>query len=118
MEDFVTYEQAVKLKELGFNWFVHAFYNKEEKLFRSNNPDQWNAPVWNEFSAPTLANTQKWLREVKNIIVSVGFDGHFYWYLSESDGEVIDGDIESKSYTTYESALIEGVNQALKLLKS
>lgn len=36
-EDYVSYEQAVKLKELGFDWKCNAYYWTEDKAFECTN---------------------------------------------------------------------------------
>lgn len=118
-EDFVTYRQAKTLKELGFDWKTHAFYNKEGDLYSSDNPDYWNDEIWNEFSAPTLEQTQKWLRETKELVVIVLFspkDKGYYWRLFYEQ-TIITGGWVIEYCNTYEKALLEGINDALKILK-
>lgn len=142
-EDFVTYYQAVKLKELGFDWKVRACYRR--KLILDDNPHytepkfihndtmgkRWTTNYNDNrcgggsgkyyYSAPTLAQAQKWLREEKKLIICIGHGSSipamYYWYINKSDGTIIDGDIESKDYDTYEQALSAGIDKALELLK-
>lgn len=75
MEDFVTYEQAVKLKELGFKYPCNHYYSLEGGLlYEETENDQTNYTHCNTkylISAPTLAQVQKWLREIKDISVTV-----------------------------------------------
>lgn len=121
MEDYVTYEQSVKLKKLGFDWKTHAFYNKEGSLYSNNNPDYWNNEIWNEFSAPTLVGAQKWLREVKKIYVFSHIIGNpprdkckYYYHIQTNDGITVDSSIFTELYSTYEEALSKGIDKTLE----
>lgn len=68
-----------------------------------------------------LYEAQKWLREEKKIEVNASFD-------KEDDGWIVfiqrldypdlcGTDILSTVYNTYESALVEGIREAVKILK-
>ncbi len=93
INDFVTYNQAVKLKKIGFDWKCDHYYQRE------NNPTVIDAisddsfkdisNFWKNFnsedetfnrhnqllnpycSAPTLSQAAKWLREVKSFDIVV-----------------------------------------------
>lgn len=130
MENYVTFEQAVKLKEFGFDWRCNHYYqdnnqslhpnfyrdfNKHDKLYT----DDEELKKVTLSSAPTLSQAQKWLREVKNIVVLVTCNldyekGHeWYWFVDK------DFDIEDPEhkYSTYEQALSAGIDKTLELLK-
>lgn len=124
-EDFVTYEQAQKLKELGFDWECNHWYHflEPDKLIECQtycNHNKFERPC----SAPTLAQVQKWLREVKNIIIQVfcfkpGVFESLSWafaVVDNDDKELIE-DKHMKCFDTYEQALLMGVNKALELIK-
>ena len=84
-EECVTYEQAIALKQLGFNLEVNHYYDDEKDLVESladyNNEDSFNSQetAYDDFnhgycdeiscSAPTLSQAQKWLRDCKDVIV-------------------------------------------------
>lgn len=126
-EDLVTYEQAVKLKELGFDWKCNHFYNQSEgqelemveyvpwdfvdfNYHDFNDPtifgDTYNGKVT---SAPTLAQVQKWLREVKQIDLFVTKElSKYYWYRGE--------EFQIGNCDTYEEALSKGIDTTLKTL--
>lgn len=117
MEDSVSYEQAKRLKELGFDWKTHAWYNTHGELWTK-------CPQ--AYPAPTLAQVQKWLREVKEIFVyahiSVGprVKGKHYWIITSKDGEVLDSIPFVKLFQlfdSYEQALSAGIDKALEILK-
>ena len=101
-EDFVTYEQAIKLKELGFNWYNRytQMYYATQCYCEGNNPfffdtigpgDLISSPKMKEDEndgwiededycvlAHTLSQVQKWLREVKGIHVWVESEPNEY----------------------------------------
>lgn len=74
MEDFVTYEQAISLKKLGFDLKVNHYYDDEGYIIEnlvdySEEVPHGEYTSYDNFnyedvcSAPTLAQAQKWLRE-------------------------------------------------------
>lgn len=120
-EDYVTFEQAQKLKQLGFDWECNHYYHLYDEqdtlstLSKFENSNKFDK----NWSAPTLAQAQKWLREVKGIIIIphvihvediLKYD--FYIY-----GELLDIECDFEGFNTYEFALSEGINKALNFLK-
>lgn len=118
MEDYVTYEQAVKLKELGFDgfddkwdcdyWYYCSYDNPNEPIFeRREITDSYD--VEKSWYAPTLALAQKWLREVKQVYLFVTMeDSHYYWYIGK--------EFQIGSCESYEQSLSAGINRAIDLL--
>jgi hypothetical protein len=89
MEDFVSYELAVKLKEKGFpqipDYFKHSSYYEWDGL-RKIHP-LYNVNIWfdntnkkNLYFAPTISQALKWLREEKKIhlVVDIEPKGYFF----------------------------------------
>ena len=68
-EDFVSFEEAKKLKEKGFDWKTFGFYTEYVKLIQF--PLTYTSKNWNKqcdcYSAPTISQVLKWLREEKKI---------------------------------------------------
>lgn len=124
-EDYVTYEQAIKLKELEFDWKCNHYYHLYDELpILSYSPKFEN---FNKFdktrSAPTLAQAQKWLREKEiEVCACADFEGSqpngkwmvFYRKLSSP---VYATDFSTESKDTYEQALSAGIDKALAFLK-
>lgn len=89
MEDFVTFELAVKLKEKGFpqspDWFNYSSYYDWDGLRKIHSLS--NASVWfdpnisrdNIYFAPTISQVLKWLREKKKYHIE--FVGNACGYL-------------------------------------
>lgn len=133
MEDqLVKFETAIFAKEKGFNIPTLYFYldgslryNHSIKLRNSN-----TLPGTIDVSAPTQSLLQKWLRDVHNIdiqitLVKAGYNEYkveiykrpentneyTYFFIKEEDCVYI------KYFHTYEEALEEGLQEALKLIK-
>ena len=134
MEDFVTFEQAVMLKKLGFDWDCGYYYNECNQKFMPNTNDSYGQlntndlldninRIWNCISAPTLSQTRKWLGEVKDINIVSNFKFHkgkvkYSWYIVTDNGQRgICDDPEKSIFDTYEEALLNGIDKALELLK-
>lgn len=123
-EDFVTYEQSVKLKELGFGWECSAYYYMDSKEFRGNiSPDNHNYRSEIVASAPTHSQAQKWLREVKNIIIIVEpmyakNRFAFNYAIFTFKDKPITLEQSYKACINYEQALSAGIDKALEILKT
>ena len=131
-EDFVTYEQALALKKLGFDYKCNHFYHlydDEEVISVSKVYENFNIydRMW---SAPTLAQTQKWLREKKSLYTFA--DGGVFdkgdrpiYYpvildVANEHNEISTNDnIENNwnKYYTPEKALSAAITECLKLLE-
>ena len=133
-EEYVSYECAVKLKELGFDWECdHSYLHKA--IDKSGNPYLYHVEMrnWNNFnsevecfSAPRLDQAQKWLRE-EGIFLMI--DPRFFqgdalkdvkWCFIIQPLDDIGGQYRSELYgrlfDSYESALSAGIDKALKFL--
>lgn len=126
MEDFVTYEQALRLKELGFDWKCGFHYDSLE-LNHPLNETKYRVIYGKTtfFKAPTLSQAQKWLRE-NGIEVGVfaDFDGElpngkWMWLMRKFNTHLYDTVFpeENINYDTYEQSLSAGIDRALGLLK-
>lgn len=125
-EDFVTFEQAKALKEMGFDWEVVKGYShfpgEKVKTFYAQE-ENVNA-IYSKwcFAAPSLSQAQKWLCEVKGIAPNIiAHDGGFYHcddiYLPNAEYAGYFPSDPTR-YSTYEQALSAGIDKALELLKS
>ena len=135
-EDYVSFEQAQRLKELGFDWDCmkgYAHYpNENVKTF--NAQEENINGKYNEwcYSAPTLAQAAKWLRDVKGIAVCVqSFDsnkdpryGSFWWKeyflpnCEERGPQWVEWWISGNHpiFPKYEEALSDGISKMLELI--
>lgn len=132
-EDFVKYEQAKALKELGFNRECHYRFNIDKQIvpnvvYSNAGVDSDDVAVDVNFrcigdiSAPTLSQAAKWLREVKKLCIcsinKIDNRGRYKYqwlvvFLNEDKSESSD----PKFFDTYEQALSSGIDKALEFLK-
>ena len=121
MEDFVTYDIAVKLKEKGFNVECHAYYEPLKHCLNLSRVLQTNslAENYNCITAPTISQVLKWLREEKCLHIEIQ-----YIFSEETIWEfevVLIGSYErwwneSESLDSYEQAVIAGIEYVIDKL--
>ena len=113
----VTYEQAVRLKELGFDWEVKQYYRDGIKDYTYPEFMGYSNEAINDFSAPTAALALKWMRDVKGIFGSIDFDNHkdirkYYYFYQFEETETSD------FYGHYEAAESALLDELLTLLEN
>ena len=95
-KDYCDYDLVLKLKELGYD------YIRREGLIH-------------------LYDAQKWFREKKNMDVNAFYDNMdaaWRFYILEMDSPDLSGTYAYKdAFMSYEEALLEGIKEAIKLLK-
>lgn len=123
-EEYVTYAQARKLKDLGFDWMcrrVYTFDEEESLVYEANNLWENNARLGNnEYAASTQAAVCRWLREQigSSIIILPAGNAHQYkaevcntWHM-EWDCIPVEGQFES-----YEEATSAAIDYVLEIMK-
>lgn len=120
---YVDFDTAVLLKEVGFDWKVlKCYYANEPTIeisitgFRDHN----SSPM--RHSAPTLHLAAQWLREVKGLHIFANiFVGHIEWnyiinniLIARCENQMVSKD----SYDSHDLALSAGITKALELLKN
>jgi hypothetical protein len=100
-KEFVPYQQALELKELGFDEPCLMYYTDNGELYKSN---------LYGISAPLYQQVFRWFREKYN--------AHIYpQKFTENTWHVSWGDWESPVFETYEEAELECVNFLITTLK-
>ena len=120
-KEFVSYEQALALKELGFDEPCFAWYNDNgnymlgidevrfdtKKTYHFNNTDSVSAPLYQQ--------AFRWFREKHNLIglVEGGYDNgkNIFTY-------VILDDLVDNYYSTYEEAELACLNKLIEIIKN
>lgn len=146
-EDYCSFEQSQRLKELGFDWECSHYYTgnydvrlKESTQFSgehyhvkdfyhnfNDDTKSHGQPCYPNCSAPTLSQAQKWLRDKKNILISIrpndfindsgNVEIHYVADIfGTSKGHLVLLHSEA-GYENYEFALEDSINEALELLK-
>ena len=126
-EEIITLETAKLLKAAGFKEDVRIFYESVDtkgrfELFESYKAQNYNANVYS-FSATTLFIAQKWLRETKNLHISIIRNACGYGYdICKADNGthitdgIFDGPNDGGQWDTYEEALEAGIQKAIELI--
>ena len=128
-EDYVSYPLALALKKAGFDYPCYFYYTRKDEpddhVYSTTSeeaPIDYNRSVYAGCSMPTLAQAQKWLREVKRIEVNASWESiKRYWFFYTNFMDVPDivnlEDISDSVYSTYEQALSAGIAAALELIE-
>lgn len=124
--DYCDYELSLALKVAGFDYPCYFYYTRKDSpddhvwLTTSEEaPIDYNRSVYAGCSMPTLAQAQKWLREVKGVIVFVEYtldkpyDGYSFVVVAHGKAHIY-----CEEWDTYESALSAGIETALELIKN
>ena len=133
-EQFVTYEIALKLKELGFDEYCFAHYCNEDLItktailksstmqyYQQNNINPSNQYKDQKCTAPLWQQVIDWFREVKNIIVEVWYDNTqddgFSWlyeiYIDNNEHQH-DGSYYDSFYEAREQAILKAIELCRK----
>ena len=126
--EFVSYEVALKLKELGFDEPCLCAYDKNEMLYHSHKTDKLftilNSNLSNQCSAPLYQQIFRWFREKHNLYAVIIPTITMYWTFKTMT--VVEGIVEvapynhvdGNDYPTYEEAEHEGIKYLISILKN
>lgn len=110
--EFVTFEIAKNLKEKGFDWETSNMYEKNIIACR-----------YEDYPKPTISQTLKWLREVKELHVEIRMYNNCYlWEIYNTkiyDVHCLYQKSEKYStveHETYEKAALAGISYLLNYL--
>jgi hypothetical protein len=113
--EFIAYEQALELKELGFNEECAAHYLDVDdlelkwKIYRNLSINTNNC-----LQAPTYQQAFRWFRE-NGLICSIMYDSFYDVYDFKIDRKV---HFISVSFTTYEEAELECLKKLIEIVKN
>ena len=136
-KDYCDYDTCVVLKELGFKGYSKYFYTDKEPQKLQQNGQLYftirTATACNYVLAIHLYEAQKWLRKEKDIHIEIyACAGGYIYELckaykpnSFSGGTTIytPNDVDNPKlndagrYDDFETCLLEGIKEAIKLLK-
>lgn len=122
-EELVTLETAKMLREKVFNEPCMIAINIEDSRQYGTNRTNSELPI-KVCSQPTQSVAQKWLRETKNLHISIIRNACGYGYdICKADNGthitdgIFDGPNDGGQWDTYEEALEVGIQEALKLVE-
>ena len=121
--EFVSYEIALKLKELGFKEQCFSFYDIEKKLYASEGYYKIGYNVLNEeVIAPLYQQVFRWFRNKYGIDFSINT---IYSRYNENTSKKYSGVIDNKTvftnvgfYDTYEEAQKECILNLISIIKN
>ena len=118
MEDFVNYEIANKLKNLGFEESTYHYYNIDDiRYCRDDYPSDHNGDPLREFeiSAPTISQVLKWLREEKRLHIAIDIWGRTWGYdiIELTSGNSLHWTAYREDIKSYEDAALDGIEYIL-----
>lgn len=114
-KDFVPYELAVKLKELGFDEECFGAYHNENYLDLESEEYDYSYAV----KAPLFQQAFRWFRE-KGYRYTISFDsfmknGMFYFEIWENGKCLFETDFD---YNTYEEAELACLTKLIEIVES
>lgn len=121
-EDYVSFEVAKLLKEKGFDshYSTHFYKNNKLECYMEDRKKYWLQK--DEYAAPSLYMAQKWLREEKEIHITLDISQSGYCAsLWKTNGTFIKmlmckGPNSDGVWDSCEDALNAGILEALKLI--
>ena len=125
-KEFIEYEQALALKELGFDSkeFISYVFVDTDNIFFESNGFCPNSSIW----APTFSQAFRWFREKYNLRGFIGFRPN----VKQFDCHVYDMSLSGKEYVkqrtmeefnkdpkvgTYEEAELECLKKLIEIVK-
>ena len=130
--EFIPYEQALELKELGYNELCGAFYEKDLGSiyqhyagFDIRNDDVYYNDYKLECTAPTYSQAFRWFREKKIFGAVVPIDDWDYWGITVLEQDCMApfyvsymSDMDYKEYQTYEEAELACLKKLIETVKN
>lgn len=131
MDDYVSFEIAKKLKEKGFPQRTFGNYNMVGSTYYQDGRHYKYGCVCDKedaYTAPTIAQVLKWLRDEKKIFVEIALSPEGYRHIIYTGLYCMDTpcayhfsfdgfyNMEELNYRTYEQAAIEGIKYVLNNL--
>ena len=114
-KEFIPYEQALELKELGFDSkeFISCVFVDTDNIFFESNGFCPNSSIW----APTFSQAFRWFREkfeaYYTIEGSKKYGFAFFIYYENDDKD----ELKSKEYSTYKEAELECLKKLIEIVK-
>jgi predicted AlkP superfamily phosphohydrolase/phosphomutase len=121
-KEFVPYELALRMKQLGFDEPCIAFYEPNNKeVMVVGVPQRYNDPsllYLKDFCAPTYSQAFRWFREKNDLYYTIegskkyGFAFFIYYENDDKD------ELKSKEYFTYEEAELACLEKLIEIVEN
>jgi hypothetical protein len=125
--EFIPYEQALELKELGFDEATICYYDVEDlyKIKPTPMKEEINSFHFNSIStmvsAPTFSQAFRWFRKkpfichVTNDLSDSCYDEIYVYVMTKGYGDLID---RSEEYRTYEEAELACLKKLIEIVNT
>jgi hypothetical protein len=118
-KEFVTYELALKMKQLGFDEPCLGFYNKEDRpnLGYCTNSFQDDTTLEIKCTAPLYQQAFRWFREkykLHSTITSISQES-WQWHITKP-GESL-GKLYDEDFYTYEEAELACLEKLIEIVE-
>ena len=128
-KEFVPYEQALSLKELGFDKITFGVYyisDDKHEVVVSNGPYNYgkNTGIYKKYNVltPTFSQAFRWFREKYNLIPDIQYYGNWNFEIFRIGEFAEPMDDVNVDYTfrggTYEEAELECLKKLIEIIKS
>ena len=137
-KEFISYEQALALNELGFDEPCIGWYNPQVNYKEVTTDKYWAFYLtgeWENFKpAPLKQQVFRWFREKHNFWVEIKVEDNvklgeqtFYWsifgeYKTLNEKSIIrcltDSDVDGKTFKTYEEAESACLDKLIEIVKN
>jgi hypothetical protein len=122
-KEFIPYEQALKLKELGFDEPCFCYWYTQQGSFPSIRTKDIQFNGWKNYPdsntvAPLYQQAFRWFREKHGLMGSVceDVDGNFSLWTNK--GNLLLQGKEYKEYKTYEEAELACLKKLIEIVKN
>jgi hypothetical protein len=122
-KEFIPYEQALALKELGFDESCLNLYHKDTHQLIYKPIDGVvmikidNHNKTNHCSTPTFSQAFRWFREKYRLELLIAKDDIEQYYFSVKKSEAL-FDEDDYCFETYEKAELECLNKLIEIIKN
>lgn len=130
-KEFIPYEQALVLKELGFDEGCFGYYENNTFIFWHDSRQDYELLL--NCSAPTFSQAFRWFRDKFNLIgyiqtSYINYDKEhethcsprieFTFGATNTEGENIINSFNQKDYKTHEESELECLKKLIEIAKS
>jgi hypothetical protein len=121
-KEFITYEQALELKELGFDEICVSFFTPEGDLYQSEGYYKYGKNVFgDEVIAPLYQQVFRWFRKKYELYADIFVDddktfGFCVSSFTDEDKCRLDKPIK-RQFNTYEDAESECINFLIEIIE-
>ena len=109
-KEFVPYDRALKLKQLGFDEPCLDFYDDNQELFY-NHENKEKIHIGDSVKAPTFSQAVKWFREKYDLYHNIDKHGYWFFEIKKDEGygdlTVVDCCFDFESYEEAELACLD-----------